>query len=112
MLRWLLCCLSPVIARSSCSGSVEVLEEHDDALGQTGHQRKEARRHRGPQLRAHQERDRSVCDTLELSFHSHIVANRYPVINRASPQSNPETPENESGFHTLAHTTGSCGDGP
>lgn len=94
-------------ARSTCAGSVMVLDEDDDAFGQPGHEREEARRHGGPQLRAHQEEARPVCDALELSFHSCIVDNRCPMINRASPHANPENPETVSGLHTLAHGTGS-----
>ncbi len=57
------------LERAADAGGADVFYENKNASSQTGHERQETRRHRGPQKRTHQEATRPNCDTVDLRFH-------------------------------------------
>jgi hypothetical protein len=66
------------LERASDARGADVLHKDNNASGQTGHERQETRRHRGPYKRTHQEATRLNCDTVDLRFHDPHRAQALP----------------------------------
>ena len=57
------------LERASDADGADVFYENNNASSQTGHESQEARCHRGPHKRTHQEAPRLNCHTVDLRFH-------------------------------------------
>ena len=66
------------LERASDADGADVFYENNNASSQTGHERQETRRHRGPHKRTHQEATRPNCDTVDLRFHDLHRAQPFP----------------------------------